>query len=243
MADGTDVAPGALPAHMEDVARRLFGDGLGPARRYAELLATDGLTRGLLGPREADRIWDRHLFNSAVLAEVVAAEGRVVDVGSGAGLPGIPLALARPDLQVVLLEPMLRRTTFLTEVVEELGLGTRVQVVRGRAPESVSELPFVPDHVTARAVAPLDRLVSWTMPLMRRSGVLLALRGSTAADEIAATAAEVTRLAGGPAELLSVGAALVGEPVTVVRVERRNDPAVQPSRAARSDRRRGRRAP
>jgi 16S rRNA (guanine527-N7)-methyltransferase len=140
--------------------------------------------------------------------------------------------LARPDLRVVLLEPMLRRTTFLTEVVEELGLGARVQVVRGRAPENVADLPFTPDHVTARAVAPLDRLVSWTMPLMRRSGVLLALRGSTAADEIAAAASEVTRLAGGPAELLSVGAD-AGEPVTVVRVERRLDAPNEPTRPRR----------
>ncbi|MDQ1648290.1 MAG: rRNA (guanine527-N7)-methyltransferase, partial [Frankiaceae bacterium] len=223
------VLPGALPVQLEDVAGRLFGDGLGLARRYAELLATEGLTRGLLGPREADRIWDRHLVNSVVLSEVVAEGAHVVDVGSGAGLPGIPLALARPDLRVVLLEPMLRRTSFLTEVVEELGLGARVQVVRGRAPESVADLPFTPDHVTARAVAPLDRLVSWTMPLMRRSGVLLALRGSTAADEILATASEVTRLAGGPAELLTVGAE-VGEPVTVVRVERRLNVPIEPTR-------------
>jgi 16S rRNA (guanine527-N7)-methyltransferase len=226
---------------MADAARQLFADRLGIVRRYAQLLATEGLTRGLLGPREADRIWDRHLVNSAVVAALLPSGARVVDVGSGAGLPGIPLALARTDVQVVLLEPMLRRTTFLTEVVDELGLAARVQVVRGRAPESVAELPFVPDHVTARAVAPLDRLVSWTMPLMHRSGVLLALRGSTAAEEIAATAAAVTRVAGGPAELLSVDAPAGLDPVTVVRVERRTDTPAAPNRP--DHRRRGRRAP
>ncbi len=237
-AASSDVVPGALPPALRSVAEDWFGDRLELVLRYAELLATDGLTRGLLGPREADRIWDRHILNSAALTELVAPNARVVDVGSGAGLPGIPLALVRPDVQVVLLEPLLRRVTFLEEVVAELGLGAQVEVVRGRAPESVADLPFVPDHVTARAVAPLDRLVSWTMPLMRRSGVLLALRGGTAAEEIAATAAEVHRLCGGPAELVRAGTALLDEPVTVVRVLRRTDPPVRPER---STRRRGKR--
>src|SRR5689334_2344029 len=104
-----------------DSAAAIFGDGLGIARRYAELLATAGVERGLLGPREVDRIWDRHILNSAVLGELLGSGERIIDIGSGAGLPGIPLAIARPDLDVVLLEPLLRRSEFLNEVSDELG--------------------------------------------------------------------------------------------------------------------------
>jgi 16S rRNA (guanine527-N7)-methyltransferase len=218
----------------------LFADRLDLARRYAHLLATDGLTRGLLGPREGERLWDRHLLNSAALAELVPPSARVVDVGSGAGLPGVPLALARPDVRVVLLEPLLRRATFLAEVVTALGLAEQVAVVRGRAPEDARTLPFPVDCATARAVAPLDRLVSWTMPLVPRSGLLLALRGASAADEVRDSAAAVRREAGSAAEILAVGAGLLPEPVTVVRVvKRKADPA---STASRRPRGRGRRS-
>jgi len=212
--------PGELPQELRPAAASLFGPELPRAERFGVLLATEGITRGLLGPREAERIWDRHLLNSAVLAEVVPPDADVVDVGSGAGLPGIPLALARPDVRVVLLEPMLRRVTFLEEVLLEVGLEPRVSVVRGRAPENVSDLPFQPGCAVARAVAPLDRLVSWTMPLVRPAGVLLALRGRSAEDEVRTTRAAVTRVAGSEAELLTVGATVLEEPAVVVRVQK-----------------------
>src|SRR5690625_1728114 len=144
-------------ADVPDGAADVFGAGLETARRYATLLAGPGVERGLLGPREVDRLWERHLLNCAVLAEVVESGERVVDIGSGAGLPGLALAIARPDLTVTLVEPLLRRSTFLGEAVAELGLP--VAVVRGRAEDAVvlAEVGGA-DAVTSRAVAPLDRL-------------------------------------------------------------------------------------
>lgn len=153
------------------------------AERYVEWLVGAGVERGLLGPREADRIWPRHVLNCAVLADVLPAGCRsVCDLGSGAGLPGLVLAILRPDVPMVLLEPLLRRSTFLDEVVTDLGLD-HVQVVRARAEEYAAGTP---DHdaVVARAVAPLSRLVGWALPLLRPGGVLLALKGATAADEV-----------------------------------------------------------
>jgi len=190
-------------------AERLLG-------RYAELLATDGVVRGLIGPREVARLWSRHLANCAVLEELVPAGSLVADVGSGAGLPGLPLALVRPDLRVVLVEPLLRRATFLGEAVTALGLDDRVEVVRGRAEEQ----SLAVDVVTARAVAPLDRLAGWTLPLARVGGILLALKGDGAADEVAASAAALERLGGGQIEVLTCGAGVVEPPTTVVKVVR-----------------------
>lgn len=152
------------------------------ARRYAELLAGPGIERGLLGPREADRLWPRHLVNSAALTELLPSAAHVVDLGSGAGLPGIPLAIARPDLQVTLVEPLLRRANFLTECVEELEL-PNVAVRRGRAEELAGMLAG--DVVVARAVARLDRLVGWAVPLTVPGGTVLAVKGGTVADELA----------------------------------------------------------
>jgi 16S rRNA (guanine527-N7)-methyltransferase len=167
-------------------ARAVFGPAVDAAVEYARLLATEGTVRGLIGPRELPRLWERHLLNSAAIASLVPAGARVVDVGSGAGLPGIPLALARPDLTVTLLEPLARRVAFLTECVERLGL-ERVTVVRGRAEEGpVRRELGGADVVTARAVAPLDKLAGWCLPLLRPGGLLLALKGSTAAEELAA---------------------------------------------------------
>jgi 16S rRNA (guanine527-N7)-methyltransferase len=172
----------AVPA----AARAVFGPAVDAAAEYARLLASEGTVRGLIGPREVPRLWDRHLLNSAAIAALVPAGARVVDVGSGAGLPGIPLALARPDLTVTLLEPLARRVAFLTECVERLGL-ERVTVVRGRAEEGpVRRELGGADAVTARAVAPLDKLAGWCLPLLRPGGVLLAMKGSTAAEELAA---------------------------------------------------------
>ncbi|HVF04449.1 MAG TPA: 16S rRNA (guanine(527)-N(7))-methyltransferase RsmG [Frankiaceae bacterium] len=190
--------------------------------RYEAWLAGAGVERGLLGPREADRLWDRHLLNSAVLAELLGPAERVVDVGSGAGLPGIPLALARPDLTVVLLEPLARRAAFLTEVVEDLGLGPRVSVVRARAEEHAGTEPAY-DVAVARAVAPLVRLAGWCLPLLRAGGRLLALKGDRAVDEVAAAPAL-------RASIERVGAGLVTPPATVVVVPR---PAALPRRPRR----------
>lgn len=159
-----------------------------PARRgleeYADILGTVGVERGLIGPREVPRVWHRHILNCAVVAVpggLVPTGAAVIDVGSGAGLPGLVWAVCRPDISVVLLEPMLRRTTFLSEVVPRLGL-MNVEVVRGRAESFAGDA----EVVTARAVAPLARLVEFCLPLVRPGGVLLALKGAGVADEIAA---------------------------------------------------------
>lgn len=162
-------------------AERVFGPNVAKAARYAELLATVGIERGLIGPREADRIWSRHLFNSVVMAPLIPQAVRVVDLGSGAGLPGIPVALARPDLELVLLEPMARRVQFLEECVTELEL-SNVTVARGRAQDGAGKLTNV---VVARAVAPLSTLAELALALCRPGGVLLALKGLKAADEAA----------------------------------------------------------
>jgi 16S rRNA (guanine527-N7)-methyltransferase len=161
------------------VAARVFEDRLASAIRYAELLAGPGVERGLLGPREPSRLWERHLLNSAAIAELLPSGARIVDVGSGAGLPGVPLALARPDLRVTLVEPMLRRVEFLREVVDELGLS--VDVVRGRAEDRpVRERVGGADAVASRALAPLDKLTRWCLPLVRAGGELLAIKGEGA---------------------------------------------------------------
>ena len=160
-----------------NLAGRVFGDRLELARRYADLLAGPGVERGLLGPREVERLWERHLLNSAAVAELIEPDAFVVDIGSGAGLPGIPVAIARPDLRVVLVEPMLRRTEFLNEAIAALGLP--VEVVRGRAEEAGVRAKLAgADVVTSRAVAPLDKLARWSMPLLRIGGRMLALKGS-----------------------------------------------------------------
>ena len=154
-------------------ARGVFGSaGLQIAERYAELLASEGVMRGLIGPREVPRLWERHLVNCAVLAEVVPEGATVCDVGTGSGLPGVVLAIARPDLAVTLVEPLLRRTTFLDEVIVELGL-ERCEVRRARAEQLHGGDRF--DVVTSRAVAPLRRLLAWSMPLVTPAGALLAM--------------------------------------------------------------------
>jgi len=202
-----------------DIAPAVFGAHIGLARRYAELLAGPGVRRGLIGPREPDRLWSRHLLNCAVLGELVPTGVRVVDVGSGAGLPGIPLVLARPDLRLELVEPLLRRSTFLTEVLGELGLAG-CRVVRARAEDAVDAVGGA-DVVTARAVAPLARLAGWTAPLLRPGGTLLALKGASAAAEV-----QRDRVAVRVAGIVDVTVRTIGaewdEPVTVV-VGRRSD--------------------
>jgi 16S rRNA (guanine527-N7)-methyltransferase len=208
-------APGAELAPAPAAAVIAFGSRLAAASHYARLLATDGVTRGLLGPREVPRLWERHLLNCAAVAELIAPGATVIDVGSGAGLPGIPLALARPDLDVELLEPLLRRVVFLEEVVAALALD-RVRVVRGRA-EDARVGPGV-DLVTARAVAPLARLAAWCLPLLRPGGSLIALKGSQAPAELDAAAGDLRRLGAVEWEVESCGHGLVDPLTTVVRV-------------------------
>ncbi|MGY1740459.1 MULTISPECIES: 16S rRNA (guanine(527)-N(7))-methyltransferase RsmG [unclassified Blastococcus] len=175
-------APAAPPAAPR-LATEVFGEALPRAEAYVARLAGDGVTRGLIGPREVPRLWERHVLNSAAVAEAVPPGARVVDVGSGAGLPGIPLGLARPDVTLTLVEPMARRVDFLTEAVAELGTGWRV--VRGRAEErSVIAAVGPVDVVTARAVAPLPRLVAWCRGLLRPGASLVALVGARALEDL-----------------------------------------------------------
>jgi 16S rRNA (guanine527-N7)-methyltransferase len=203
----------------DDVADRLFGERLPLARRYAEHLVTSGVERGLIGPREAPRIWERHVLNCAVVAELVPEGARLVDVGSGAGLPGIPLALARPDLQIALVEPLARRVEWLDEVVTDLGLA--IVVDRGRVEETAVRRRWEgADVVTARAVAPLARLAGWALPLLRTGGSLLAVKGAMASTEIARDRAAVRKLGGGDPRIEQCGAGAVDPLTTVVVVER-----------------------
>ena len=202
-----------------DAARGVFAAGdpgrLRLAERYAGWLAGDGVVRGLIGPREAPRLWERHLLNCAVLAEVVPDGASVCDLGSGAGLPGLVLAIARPDLRVTLVEPLLRRTSFLEEVVADLGLD-HVSVVRARAEELHGGPRY--DVVTSRAVAPLGKLLRWSMPLVSPTGALVAMKGSSVREEVLAAAGELRRLRCGEPEVLSLGTGVVDPPTTAVRV-------------------------
>lgn len=192
-------------------------------------MADAGVVRGLIGPREAPRLWERHLLNCAVVGEAVPADAAVCDIGSGAGLPGIPLAIARPDLSITLVEPLLRRTSFLDEVVEALGL-TNVEVVRGRAEELHGSRTF--DVVTSRAVAPLPKLLHWSLPLVKQSGFVLAMKGSSAGDEVAGATKQLRSLGAGEVTIVSVGAEVVDPPTTLVRVEAgaRGSVGLQPRR-------------
>jgi len=198
------------------VAREIFtGEAWTKAQAYAELLAGPGVVRGLLGPREVPRLWDRHLLNCAVVAEAVPKGVRLVDIGSGAGLPGIVLAILRPDITVTLLEPLLRRTVFLEECVEALKL-ENAEVLRGRAEEVAGERLF--DVACARAVAPLDRLLLWSMPLLVEGGELLAVKGERAAEELTAAGDALRKTGARHAELITVGRGKVDPPATLVRV-------------------------
>lgn len=184
--------------------------------RYQEILATRGIELGLIGPREKDRLAERHILNCAVVArdaELVPRNSSVIDVGSGAGLPGLVWAIQRPDLKVTLVDSLLRRSEFLTETVDELGLNQRVSVIRARA-EDLTDVTA--DVVTARAVAPLPRLLGWLRPLMRATGQLVLLKGAKAADEIKAAKPLAQKLGLQPAELLSIAGQGLATPTTVV---------------------------
>jgi 16S rRNA (guanine527-N7)-methyltransferase len=209
----------AEPAELEEAVASVFGDRAELARRYAHHLSTTAVERGLVGPREVDRVWDRHVLNCAVVGELLPPGAAVVDVGSGAGLPGLCIALARPDARVTLLEPLERRATWLGEVVDDLGLDVRV--VRGRAEDAVRPGPTAvgpADVVTARAVAPMDRLAGWCLPLLVPGGVLLAVKGRTAAEELSAAAPALRRAGAAAWDVVVAGEGVVPVPTTVVRV-------------------------
>ncbi|BBH65444.1 ribosomal RNA small subunit methyltransferase G [Actinoplanes sp. OR16] len=223
-----------LPESFEAAASEVFGDRLPLAVHYAELLATDGVVRGLIGPRETPRLWERHLINCGVMAQIIPIGASLVDVGSGAGLPGIVLAVARPDLAITLVEPLARRTAFLDEAVDILGLDN-VTVVRGRAEEVAGHVEA--DIVTARAVAALDKLAGWCLPLAKVGGRLLALKGASAAEEIASHQAALVKLGAGEIVVRHCGVGLIDPPSTVVDVlkERQVSRAKGGSRAASSE--------
>ncbi len=225
------------PPHVAEAAAALFGDRLPIAIRFAELLIGEGVQRGLIGPREAPRIWERHLLNCAAIGELIPHDARVTDVGSGAGLPGIVLSVARPDLTVTLVEPLARRTTFLSEVVTTLAL-TRTTVVRSRAEEFGASPAFMTgslgaDVVTARAVAPLDRLAAWCLPLATKGGRVLAIKGDSASEEVEAFGVAIEKLGGGEPTLRLCGVDLLDTPTTVVEFARERVVSVR-DRAARS---------
>nr|WP_245599950.1 16S rRNA (guanine(527)-N(7))-methyltransferase RsmG [Embleya scabrispora] len=210
------------------------------AIRYADLLAGPGVRRGMVGPREVGRLWERHLLNCGVVAELIAENAIVHDVGSGGGLPGIPLALVRPDLRITLVEPLLRRTTFLDEVVQELGLDN-VEVLRGRAEELRGRTSA--DVVTARAVAPLAKLAGWGLPLLRSGGEMLALKGDSAAEELLESEADLRKLGAVSWTVAHAGAGIVDPLTTVVRVRigtvvAKESKATKARRAAKAARRR-----
>jgi 16S rRNA (guanine527-N7)-methyltransferase len=208
--------PGLDPAGVEIEpvsAQSVFADRVGLARRYVASLAVDGVVRGLIGPRETGRLWSRHVLNSAVVGTLLTSGCRVVDIGSGAGLPGIPLAIARADCEFVLVEPLERRIVFLQQVVSDLGL-TNCRVVRGRAEQVIGECGDA-DVVTSRAVAPLEKLGTWSAPLLRIGGELLALKGSSASEEILRDGAAVAKSGVVDLEVVKVGGEFV-DPATIV---------------------------
>lgn len=203
---------------MPGLAREVFGDAAATAERYAGLLAGVGVDRGVIGPNEVPRIWERHLLNSAVVAELVPRGCSLVDLGSGAGLPGMVLAMLLPDSEVVLLEPMLRRATFLEECVADLALGN-ARVVRARAEQMAGELAV--DVVTARAVAPLDRLAALAAGLLKPGGIVLAVKGAKARAEVRDAEAALRRLGVLDVEVLVAGGGKVDPAATVVRLTAR----------------------
>lgn len=203
------------------LAAEIFGDRLPMARRYANLLVSTGIEHGLVGPREAPKVWDRHIVNCAIMESLLPHRARVIDVGSGAGLPGIALAIARPDVHITLLEPLARRTTWLENAVADIGL-PHVSVRRGRAEDMAGliQAPFI----TARAVAKLSRLVGWAWPLTPIGGRLLALKGQSAEDELAGAVSVMAPFGIHSASVISLGEDLLSSPVRVIQVIRGEAP-------------------
>lgn len=204
-----------VPAELDAAVGAVFGERRELAERFAGHLVTSGVTRGLIGPREVDRVWERHVLNCGLAATLVPPGAHVVDVGSGAGLPGIAIVIARPDVEVTLVEPLQRRVGWLAEVIAELDL-TGVHVVRARAEELVGKVSA--QIVTARAVAPLGVLAGWCLPLLRPGGLMLAVKGRTAEEELARSERELRAAGASEWRLERCGEGLVPEPTTVVVV-------------------------
>jgi 16S rRNA (guanine527-N7)-methyltransferase len=200
--------------HEPESAARIFGTGIEKARTYTAALVRDGETLGLLGPREYPRIWTRHVLNSAVVAELVPAGATVADVGSGAGLPGIPMAIAQPEAQYVLIEPMERRSDWLKQQVEELGL-ENVRVLRNRA-EEVGE---VFDIVTARALKAMPQLLRMCVPMTKNGGEIIALKGARAGEEIEEAKPLMKKLGIEKFDIVFTGEQFLDEPTRVVRTK------------------------
>lgn len=216
---GTESAPAPdLTDSERRAAEALFGDRLHLAESYVQHLCTTGITHGLLGPREVPRIWARHVLNCAAAAPELSPGATVADVGSGAGLPGLALAIARPDAEFILIEPMERRVDWLESVIADLGL-TNAHVIRARAEEVADEV--MADVVTARAVSALKNLIPMTSPLLAEDGELLLLKGRSAADEVTAAAKALKRARLGEPVIQLLGEDLLEEPTTVIRARRR----------------------
>jgi 16S rRNA (guanine527-N7)-methyltransferase len=223
-------------AEPPEAAAEIFGSRLGIARQYGQLLAGAGVERGLLGPREVDRLWDRHLLNCAVVGELFGVGDRVVDIGSGAGLPGVALAIARPDLRIVLAEPLLRRSEFLREAIAELEL--EIEVVRGRAEETpVRDQIGQMDAALSRAVASLDRLTKWSLGLLRPGGWMVAIKGERASDEVRHRRREMAALGAEEVSVVRCGVKFLAPPATVV-LARRGERTPMRHGSARTARRR-----
>ena len=214
--DAADETPPTVEQEPAQLSDTLFGERRHLAQRFAADLVERSASLGLLGPSEYPRIWTRHLLNSALIASLV--HGRVADVGSGAGLPGIPLAIARPDVSFTLIDSMARRVRWLQEERAALGLDN-VTVVEARAEELIPEVPF--DVVTARAVAGLSKLVPWTAPLARRPGGQLVLfKGRSAAEEVERAVKSIRKHRLVDVEVLELGSDLGTERTFVVRATR-----------------------
>ncbi|WP_062078427.1 16S rRNA (guanine(527)-N(7))-methyltransferase RsmG [Demequina globuliformis] len=185
MSDETEVPPELRtlandPLNADPSIEEYFGDSYARVRAFAELLADQGVLRGLIGPRELTRVWERHILNSAAVVPFLG-KGTIVDIGSGAGLPGLVIAAMLPDRPVVLVEPMERRTTWLFHAAEQCGIDN-VTVLRGRAEEVRESVEA--DVITARAVASIDKLVKWCLPLLSPTGSMALLKGRSAPDEL-----------------------------------------------------------
>lgn len=217
--DGVDVSRETTVDPLSNAAAvtDYFGPAYTAVAAFHELLTAEGELRGLIGPREVSRLWERHLLNSASVVPFLPTQGCIVDVGSGAGLPGLVVAAMLPAAEVVLIEPMERRTDWLQYAAGAIGL-SNVVVRRGRAEEYHGA--FTADAVTARAVAPLDRLARWTLPLLGAGGVLIALKGRSVADEVDGARKVLRKLGGGEPEILPAPTLPGVEATTVVRIVR-----------------------